>query len=44
MIKAIQHCTGAHETELIHVRTRLRGSGSPELALEMKKKEERKKE
>ena len=33
------HCTASSKMKLIYVYTRLKGSGSPELALEMRKEE-----
>ena len=33
------HCTAGYKMELIYVETRLKGQGSPELALEERKKE-----
>ena len=39
MIKPMEHCTVRYKIELIYVQTRLKGQGSPELALEERKKE-----
>ena len=39
MIKQMGHCTACYKMEQIYVQTRLKGQGSPELALEERKKQ-----
>ena len=39
MVKPMKHCTAGYKMELIYVQTRLKGQSSPELALEIRKKD-----